>query len=66
MSAVVTSLLQKFPHDLEDRLAGNAGDPNIAIGPLSSIVGGTATLAATNGYTRPDWTLSKSPVRFGS
>lgn len=61
---VITSLLQQFPDDLEDRLAGNPGDPDIAIGALASIDAGVAIVSPTNGYKRPDWTLSETPVRF--
>lgn len=61
---LITSLLQQFPADLNERLAGHPGNPNIVLGPLESIVGGVATYSPTNGFKRPDWTSSETPVRF--
>jgi len=61
---LIASLLQRFPEDLAERLAGVPGDANIALGPLSNVSGGRAQLAPTVGLKRPDWTMSESAVRF--
>lgn len=61
---LLASLFQRFPEDLAERMAGIPGDPNVQLGPLESIAAGTATLSASNGFKRPDWTLSETPVRF--
>lgn len=61
---LIASLLQRYPEDLEQRLAGIPGDPDINLGPLATIVDGHATLSPTVGHKNPDWTPSETPVRF--
>jgi len=60
---VVASLLDEFPDDLADRLAGVPGDPDVPLPKIIDIRDGVADLAAGPPHKHPDWTLRDVPVR---
>lgn len=63
---VIASLLDQFPEDLAERLAGVPGDPNVPLPKLVDIRDGVAELADGPPYKHPDWTLRDTPVRLAT
>ncbi len=61
---VIASLLRAYPEDLEQRLAGKPGDPDVPLPKLVDIVDGVAQLDPKAPHKRPDWTYAETPVRL--
>lgn len=61
---VIASLLDRFPDDLAERLAGVAGDPDVPLPKLVDLRDGVATVAAGPPHKHPDWTYHETPVRL--
>ncbi len=59
---LVASLLDGFPEDLAERLAGIPGDLDVPLPKIIDIRDGVAELAAGPPYKHPDWTLRDTPV----
>jgi NADH:ubiquinone oxidoreductase subunit F (NADH-binding) len=62
---LVTSLLQRFPADLERRLAGEPGDPDVVLPKIVDLVDGVLTVDDRHRLKQPDWTYAPTPVRLG-
>lgn len=62
---LITSLLLRFPDDLDERMSGVAGDPDLVLPKLVDLVDGVAVVDARMGHKRPDWTYTETPVRLG-
>jgi NADH:ubiquinone oxidoreductase subunit F (NADH-binding) len=62
---LITSLLRRFPDDLDERLAGRPGDTDLVLPKLVDIVDGVAVVDAAVLTKQPDWTYSETPVRLG-
>ncbi len=61
---VVASLLDGFPDDLAERLAGIPGDPDAPLPKIVDIDDGIAELSEGPPHKYPDWTLRDTPVRL--
>ena len=61
---LVASLLDRFPDDLADRLAGGGGDVEAPLPRIVDLRDGVLELAAGPPYKQPDWTLADVPVRL--
>ncbi|MEL6892746.1 MAG: NADH-ubiquinone oxidoreductase-F iron-sulfur binding region domain-containing protein [Actinomycetota bacterium] len=61
---VVASLLDGFPDDLAERIAGVPGDPDAPLPKLVDVRDGVAVLALGPPHKHPDWTLRDTPVRL--
>lgn len=61
---VIASLLDQYPEDLAERLAGVSGDPNVPLPKLIDVHDGRAELAEGPPFKHPDWTLRDTPVRL--
>lgn len=59
---VITSLLQAYPGDLEERLAGVPGDFGVPLPKLVEVADGVATIDPDMSRKRPDWTYAGTPV----
>ncbi|NNE73699.1 MAG: hypothetical protein HKN26_08560 [Acidimicrobiales bacterium] len=58
---LVTSLLQRFPDDVEERLRA-PGDPHLVLPKLVDLVDGTVVTDPSLAYKRPDWSYAETPV----
>ena len=63
---VIASLIDTFPDDFAERLAGIPGDPDVPLPKIVDIRDGVAHLAAGPPYKHPDWTLRDVQVRLTS
>ena len=61
---VIASLLDSFPADLAERLAGIPGDPAVPLPKIVDLRDGVAVTAAGPPHKHPDWTLRETPVRL--
>jgi NADH:ubiquinone oxidoreductase subunit F (NADH-binding) len=61
---LIASLLDRFPDDLAERLAGIAGDIDVPLPKIVDIRDGIAELAMGPPHKHPDWTLQETPVRL--
>ena len=61
---LVASLLDEFPDDLAERLAGIPGDPDVPLPKIVDIRDGVAELAEGPPHKYPDWTLRDTPVQL--
>jgi NADH-quinone oxidoreductase subunit F len=61
---VIASLLDGFPDDLAERLAGIPGDPDVPLPKIVDIRDGVAVLAEGPPFKHPDWTLRDTPVQL--
>ncbi len=62
---VVTSLLQRFPQDLAERLERAGGDTDLVLPKLVDLADGVAHVDPTAKHKRPDWTYAETPIWFG-
>ncbi|MDJ0769127.1 MAG: NADH-ubiquinone oxidoreductase-F iron-sulfur binding region domain-containing protein [Ilumatobacter sp.] len=62
---LITSLLQRFPDDLDERAGGAPGDPDVVLPKLVDLVDGVAVVDAEMLLKQPDWTYAETPVRLG-
>ena len=58
-------LLQRFPGDVDERLAGTPGDPSIVLPKLVDLRDGEVIVDEQHACKRPDWTYGDQPVRLG-
>ncbi len=63
---LLSSLLQRFPDDLDVRLGGAPGDDSVVLPKLVDLDDGVAVVDLGHRRKRPDWTYSDTPVRIGS
>ena len=63
---VITSLLQRFPDDLEQRLRGEPGEFEVLVPKLVDIIDGVAHSDPTAHLKRPDWTYGEVPVAIST
>ena len=61
---LISSLLEAFPDDLEERIGGIRGDLDLELPRLVDLVDGRAATDPRSGTKRPDWTYSETPVRL--
>jgi hypothetical protein len=62
---LITSLLQRFPGDLDERLSGVAGDAELVLPKLVDLRDGVAIVDERHALKQPDWTYAETPVRLG-
>ncbi|MEM9464471.1 MAG: NADH-ubiquinone oxidoreductase-F iron-sulfur binding region domain-containing protein [Actinomycetota bacterium] len=63
---VVTSLLQRFPEDLDIRLLGEPGEFEVMVPKLVDIIDGVAHSDPMAHLKRPDWTYGEMPVAIST
>ena len=61
---VIASLLDGFPDDLAERLAGIPGDPDVPLPKIVDIRDGIAHVSLGPPHKHPDWTLRDVPVQL--
>jgi NADH-quinone oxidoreductase subunit F len=61
---LVASLLDRFPEDLAERLAGGRGDAEAPLPRIVDLRDGVLELAGGPPFKQPDWTLADVPVRL--
>jgi NADH:ubiquinone oxidoreductase subunit F (NADH-binding) len=62
---LITSLLRRFPDDVDERLAGIPGDADVVLPKLVDLRDGVATVDYRMALKQPDWTYAETPVRLG-